>query len=132
MLTITQVMRIRGGKMITITREHYRNVLDLIRHHYRARRVPDQQIPVLLALNVNKIYLDRLESFLEDEINLLEFYAFASGKSSENVRRRVGYPMANNTFQFILDALEGSNHNEGPRVTAEIKFPPATQPLVNP
>lgn len=118
--------------MITITREHYKNVLDLIRFHYVGRNVPEQRIPVLMALNVNKIYLDRLESFIEDEIDLPEFYAFASGKSTESVRRQVGYPMANNTFHFILDALEGKNHNEGPRISAEIKFPPATQPLVNP
>ena len=124
MLNITQVMRIRGGKMLNITRKTYPNTLDAIRYYYVMRGTPEQRIPLLLALNINQVYLDRLEVFIKDEIDLPEFYAFATGKSKESVRRRVGYPIANNAFNYILEAIEGNNNYEnGPRVTAEIKFP---------
>jgi hypothetical protein len=129
MLTITQVMRIRGGKMIYIARENYPNILDAIRFHYVKLEIPEGEIPIALSLNINQVYLDRLESFIKDEIDLPEFYAFASGHSKDSVKRRVGYPMANNAFRFILDAIEGKNHDEGPRITAELKLPTPIEPL---
>lgn len=106
--------------MISVGKSNYPNVIDAVRFHYIITKVPLAQHPQAFELNINQVYLDRLESFLKDEIDLPSFYAFVEGRKG-TFRRHTGFPMAEKTLAFITESLEGKNHYEtGPKIHAKI------------
>lgn len=123
MLNITQVMRIRGGKMVLINKATYPNVLDAIRYYYAWKGKAENEKPKEVLINANTVYLDRLELFLKDEVDLPGFYAFVEGRGG-TFEKLVAYPMCKHGLEYILGTINGENEYEhGPRCSAEIKLP---------
>lgn len=122
MLNITQVMRIRAGVMIDVNGENYPNVLDAVRFHYRYNKTPEECIPVSFKLGVNKVYLDRLEYFIDKQLDLPEFYQFVQGRDGK-FNKIVSFPMCKNTLVFIIESLEEKNNHESLPIRKEITLP---------
>lgn len=109
--------------MLLISKATYPNVLDAVRYHYAKKGETEDKRPIEILLNINKVYLERLEEFLRDEVDLPGFYAFVEGRGG-TFEKEVGYPLCRNALTYLIGTLEGENENEhGPRCTAEITLP---------
>jgi len=126
MLTITQIMRIKGGKMFHISPQCYPNVFDAVKYHYAFTHIPQERTPIAFEIGINQVYLDRLEAFLKDEVDLPGFYAFVEGRTG-SFSQKVVYPMAYKTLCFILETIKGENRYEhGPHIKINVTFPANT------
>lgn len=108
--------------MIAINRETYENVIDAIRYHYVFTGKRAEDTPIAVGIGVNKVYLDRLEEFLKDHVDLPGFYAFVEGRGG-TFDKEVSYPMCKNTLMFILESLEEKNNHENLPIKKEITLP---------
>lgn len=123
MLTMTQVARIRAVRTVLINKATYPNVLDAIRHSYNMRGATEAEKPIEVSINISVTYLDRLESFLKDEVDLPGFYAFVEGRGGK-FEKEVAYPMCTHALRYLLETLNGENEEQhGPRRIAEVKLP---------
>ena len=106
-----QKLRVTGSKMITIDNSTYPNILDAVKFYYGFSGVSKEETPEKFKVCMNLIYLDRLEEFLKDELDLPGFYAFVEGRNGA-FRDFTGFPMADIAMEFIVENIQEGNQNE--------------------